>query len=262
MIKFFRHIRQSMINQNRTKKYLLYAIGEIILVVIGILIALQINNWNANRIQNKKEAIYLNNIKRDLLEQIEAIEGQMQYEQNVIKFSKPIMSYYNTYKEFKIDSSFTYTIGYLSGRRTFVRVAPTYTELLSSGNIDIISNEDFKNKLIVYYQNSERLEQIIDKNNRFTDNIFIGNAFKLSEIQVSTEFIYSDLLSSKSATNLKRMNEEHLKQITQKQLENPENELLMVNLIKFKNFIAEIHVNFMNGQRENTQELINILEEL
>ncbi|MDT0558291.1 DUF6090 family protein [Ichthyenterobacterium sp. W332] len=49
MIKFFRHIRKSMINQNRTKKYLLYAIGEILLVVIGILIALQINIWNENR---------------------------------------------------------------------------------------------------------------------------------------------------------------------------------------------------------------------
>ena len=51
MIKFFRHIRQSMINQNKTKKYLLYAIGEIILVVIGILIAIQINKWNENRKQ-------------------------------------------------------------------------------------------------------------------------------------------------------------------------------------------------------------------
>lgn len=46
MIKFFRHIRQRLIRENRFSKYLLYAIGEIILVVIGILIALQVNNWN------------------------------------------------------------------------------------------------------------------------------------------------------------------------------------------------------------------------
>ena len=49
MIKFFRHIRQSLINQNQMGKYLKYAIGEILLVVIGILIALQINIWNENR---------------------------------------------------------------------------------------------------------------------------------------------------------------------------------------------------------------------
>ena len=50
MIKFFRKIRQNLVMQNKTSKYFKYAIGEIILVVIGILIALQINNWNSNRI--------------------------------------------------------------------------------------------------------------------------------------------------------------------------------------------------------------------
>ena len=49
MIKFFRKIRQNLLTENKTGKYLKYAIGEIILVVIGILIALQINNWNEHR---------------------------------------------------------------------------------------------------------------------------------------------------------------------------------------------------------------------
>ena len=52
MIKFFRHIRQRLISENKTSKYFKYAIGEIVLVVIGILIALQINNWNEQRKQN------------------------------------------------------------------------------------------------------------------------------------------------------------------------------------------------------------------
>ena len=49
MIKFFRHIRKDFMEKNKTGKYLKYAIGEIILVVIGILIALSINNWNEGR---------------------------------------------------------------------------------------------------------------------------------------------------------------------------------------------------------------------
>ena len=49
MIKFFRKIRQKLLSEGKTGKYLKYAIGEIVLVVIGILIALQINNWNENR---------------------------------------------------------------------------------------------------------------------------------------------------------------------------------------------------------------------
>ncbi len=54
MIKFFRKIRYDLMNQNKTTKYFKYAIGEIILVVIGILIALQINNWNENRLKQEQ----------------------------------------------------------------------------------------------------------------------------------------------------------------------------------------------------------------
>ena len=59
MIKFFRHIRRSLINQNNMGKYFKYAIGEILLVVIGILIALQINNWNETRKEQALELDYL-----------------------------------------------------------------------------------------------------------------------------------------------------------------------------------------------------------
>ena len=65
MIKFFRNIRQSLINQNNMGKYLKYAIGEILLVVIGILIALQINNWNERRIESAEEQKILKNLKID-----------------------------------------------------------------------------------------------------------------------------------------------------------------------------------------------------
>ena len=66
MIKFFRKIRQKLLQENRVSKYLLYAFGEIILVVIGILIALGINNWNETRKNNKEEKIVLNNIYENL----------------------------------------------------------------------------------------------------------------------------------------------------------------------------------------------------
>jgi len=68
MIKFFRKIRQNLLLENKTGKYLKYAIGEIVLVVIGILIALQINNWNE---ENKKKALMITNIK-SIAEDIQA----------------------------------------------------------------------------------------------------------------------------------------------------------------------------------------------
>jgi hypothetical protein len=62
MIKFFRKIRQQLLTENKTSKYLFYAIGEIVLVVIGILIALSINNWNNEQKNKQAEIKHLNQI--------------------------------------------------------------------------------------------------------------------------------------------------------------------------------------------------------
>ena len=66
MIKFFRKIRQKLLTENRFSKYLLYAIGEIILVVIGILIAIQLNDFNEDRKERKKELSFLQKLKDDI----------------------------------------------------------------------------------------------------------------------------------------------------------------------------------------------------
>jgi len=68
MIKFFRKIRQNLLMENKTGKYLKYAIGEMILVVLGILIALQINNWNEARKSKSTEVYVLTEILSNLSE--------------------------------------------------------------------------------------------------------------------------------------------------------------------------------------------------
>jgi len=71
MIKFFRKIRQKMLTENKFSKYLIYAIGEIILVVIGILIALQINNWNEVQKGKMKATTILKEIRSDMFKDLE-----------------------------------------------------------------------------------------------------------------------------------------------------------------------------------------------
>ncbi|WP_430468249.1 DUF6090 family protein [Winogradskyella ouciana] len=65
MIKFFRKIRENLLSEGKTGKYFKYAIGEIVLVVIGILIAIQINDWNENRKINKEETRFLTQLKEE-----------------------------------------------------------------------------------------------------------------------------------------------------------------------------------------------------
>ena len=77
MIKFFRHIRQQLLSESKFSKYLLYAIGEIILVVIGILIALQINNWNETNKMNTRELTLLNELKTNLKINIANLENDI-----------------------------------------------------------------------------------------------------------------------------------------------------------------------------------------
>ncbi len=66
MIKFFRKIRQKLLTENKFSKYLLYAIGEIVLVVIGILIALSLNNWNGDQKRSQQELDLMAEMRENL----------------------------------------------------------------------------------------------------------------------------------------------------------------------------------------------------
>ncbi|MCS4435239.1 DUF6090 family protein [Aquiflexum gelatinilyticum] len=67
MISFFRKIRQKLLAENRVTRYLIYAIGEIALVMVGILLALQVNNWNEQRKNRISEQNILQNLRTELI---------------------------------------------------------------------------------------------------------------------------------------------------------------------------------------------------
>ena len=83
MIKFFRHIRKDLLEKNKTGKYFKYAIGEIVLVVIGILIALQINNWNESKQDQIQLKSSLEFVKQNLNEDIKNLNKQIEYNEGI-----------------------------------------------------------------------------------------------------------------------------------------------------------------------------------
>lgn len=92
MINFFKTLRKSMLNQGKTFNYLKYAIGEIALVVIGILIALQINNWNQNRQQKAQFASILKSVKEDLKTDTIMAAQIIKFYDTIGKYSHKVMT--------------------------------------------------------------------------------------------------------------------------------------------------------------------------
>lgn len=85
MIKFFRNIRQKLLSEGKTEKYLKYALGEIVLVVVGILIALSLNNWNQN-------VTYKNELKQTVKEIRSDLNKDILFLREEIKFSEAFIN--------------------------------------------------------------------------------------------------------------------------------------------------------------------------
>jgi hypothetical protein len=107
MIKFFRKIRQNMLMENKTGTYFKYAIGEIVLVVIGILIALSINNWNSKRIENTEEQNVLINLKKDFQLNKENLESVLSDNEKYLKSDLEILNFGRAKSSIKTEAEFS-----------------------------------------------------------------------------------------------------------------------------------------------------------
>ncbi|MBT8270801.1 MAG: hypothetical protein KJO25_02025 [Bacteroidia bacterium] len=147
MIKFFRHIRKSLLMENKTSKYFKYAIGEILLVVIGILIALQINNWNEARKQRDKEVHYLNNLKTDLNLNIAEIDNYIDVRNSRIESANIVLEHFEG-KPLTNLNDFAFHTTNIYIWQKFSQHDNTFQELTNSGNLALISNDSIKNGLL------------------------------------------------------------------------------------------------------------------
>jgi len=147
MIKFFRKIRQNLLSEGKTRNYLKYAVGEIILVVIGILIALSINNWNEARKIRDKEVVFLKNIKNDLLLNLEELKDYITARETSVNSAEFLLDMFELKKE--VDQN-EFNLHNLNVQiwYPFNKNNNTYQELINSGNLAIISNDSIKNSLI------------------------------------------------------------------------------------------------------------------
>ena len=149
MIKFFRKIRQKLLSENKFSKYLIYAIGEIVLVVIGILIALQINNWNEHRKDKATEHTLLIAMHDDLLINIDRLNNDIQIEQNTINATDKYLNLINAalheinkgqLKKVVLSQPFNFELKDAEPLTVFEKMGPRETEQMKQINQDMYAN--------------------------------------------------------------------------------------------------------------------------
>ena len=148
MIPFFRKIRKQLADDNKPLKYMRYAVGEIVLVVIGILIALSINNWNESQILKKYEKGALIQIQKNLKKDLQSLEEIIENRKKSVSAIDKILSYPKNNPQ--PDSLYLW-IGQLMQFDEFAPISNSYYALKLKG-IEIVRNEKLRNLLGEYYE--------------------------------------------------------------------------------------------------------------
>lgn len=200
MIKFFRNIRKKLIEQSKVLNYFFYAIGEIVLVVIGILIALSINNWNEERKELNLEGQLLTALRSDLIKNQDKIRGMIYFDSSVVSRNGKLLSLLEDKSSTYHDSLESY-FGRITSYRTFFPQQMAYENLKAKG-LSIIKNDTIRENLVELYDeiyfhglhigerkslSNQNANEFLVKRLYVNDNGAIPNDFE--SLKLDTEFI-------------------------------------------------------------------------
>lgn len=177
MIKFFRKIRQKLLVENKFTKYLLYAIGEIVLVMLGILLALQVNNANEERKNRAMERAYLSDIHQDFLdnksqfeERLQTFRNQFQIADSLCRLVFPITD--NNWKDVKKIYGRVFLPSTFNANRSSINA------LVSSGRSDIIQNDSLKKMILAW---NDRYEDYKENEDELLKSWDLWNNIEINE---------------------------------------------------------------------------------
>ena len=209
MIKFFRKIRQNLLSEGKNGNYLKYAIGEIVLVVIGILIALQINNWNQGRVNKKNENEYLTEIIKEIEANISLtnyyindrlplkIEG-LTNAKNYCENKEQVQDTLAFLKKISMGGLMSTGISFLSTR--------DYDELLSTGNFQLITNDSLKMAVKNYYWKLKSdIENINSKTSNYADFVNKLRPFNPSNPNFISKYDQKEMMVAFNSTEFRRL---------------------------------------------------------
>lgn len=260
MIKFFRTTRQRLVTTNASaevkqagkySRYLVYAIGEIILVVIGILIALQVNIWNQERVNTGKQSDYLIGLKNDLEAQILLFDSSDRFCDFMIGAGESILTDYKSLEKFSEIDSINKRLTSLMFARSYAEIRATYNELSSTGQVNLIRDKSLRSAIVKYYLVSEFYKESIDNN---IEHVIYSQIFPI---------IKSTIIIQSENFNFEGINldvTDNLEETFENNLNNSSKEFELLNAISLRIIITksdkEIYAEARN-EAENLLSLIN-----
>ncbi len=186
MIAIFRKLRQDSLT--KASRYVLYAVGEIILVVIGILIALQINNNNDRIKEKEKERLYLTNLRKDLVLNIREIDKYITDRTICIESAKTILEHFEG-KPITDVAAFNNLCMPIYNWQRFYQVDNTFQELISSGNLTLISSDTIKT-LLFNMESQYKVNKAEEDHFRFDAEVLIYQPlYELMDLKLMVESI-------------------------------------------------------------------------
>ena len=191
MIKLFKNIRKKNLKEGKIVNYLKYAIGEIVLVVIGILIALQINNWNANKNKQIEEHKAIVNLKQDFSYNKKQSDSLILKTDSFVKISLEVLNYTGAKPKPKSKEAFNKLLNDLATIPHFYPKNGFLDDLINSGRLNIISNVQLRNKLSSWKPALDYLEyrdELLTNYDKGIINYVIKHGSWLNADEVSTSF--------------------------------------------------------------------------
>ena len=172
MIKFFRKIRYNLMSENKTGKYFKYAIGEIILVVIGILIALQINNWNERKKSTSQLRSQLVAIQNDINSDLTLFDQRQDVLKSAAASGDRLWVLINS--STPVEDNMQSKIDFLEAGNfpEYQIVTTAYEDLISTGFSSLINNKALKTSLANYYSQEAIQGLNIEQRIRYTNDYF------------------------------------------------------------------------------------------
>ena len=153
MLRFFRQLRQSLLTKNRFSKYLLYVIGEILLVVAGILIALQVDNWNEDRKKHEQAAEFRAQLREGIMTDIENIRNRMEFFEMAIAYGYQAEEELSVARAQDTESRWQFLVQtfHVSQIWNFNQVTATYNEVQNPEMMGYLGSPELLNALQRYY---------------------------------------------------------------------------------------------------------------